>query len=77
MILRESGLMGLLGVALAIPCVIGTARYLESALYGVKPNDPAVWAAAAALLFAVALLAGFAPAWRAARIDPNTALRDQ
>ncbi len=77
MVLRESGVLGVLGVVCAVPCVLGTASYLQSALYGVKPNDPAVWCSAAVLLIAVALLAGFAPAWRAAHIDPNAALRDQ
>ncbi len=77
MVLRESGILGVVGVVCAVPCVFGTARYLQSALYGVKPNDPAVWCSAGALLVAVALLAGFAPAWRAAHIDPNAALRDQ
>jgi putative ABC transport system permease protein len=77
MVLRESAFLGIAGIICAIPCVLGTARYIRSSLYGVAPNDPAVWFAAGTLLFAVALLAGFVPAWHAARIDPNAALRNE
>ena len=55
----------------------GTAgrRYVESQLFGVHANDPAVFALSAVALLAAALAAGFVPAWRAARIDPMRALR--
>ncbi len=75
MVLRESAFVGIAGVLCAVPCVIGTATYIRSSLYGVQPNDPAVWFTAAALLMIVTLLAGFVPAWNAARIDPHAALR--
>jgi macrolide transport system ATP-binding/permease protein len=42
-----------------------------------KPNDPLTLVAAAAILIACAALAGYAPAWRASRIDPMTALRHE
>lgn len=51
------------------------ARALGSVLYQVKPNDPATYIAVAALLFAVAMLATWIPARRAARVDPMLALR--
>jgi putative ABC transport system permease protein len=44
-------------------------------LYGVRPLDPAVLGGVALLLAAVALLASYLPARRAARIDPMVALR--
>ena len=44
-------------------------------LYGVKPVDGAIFTAAAIVLAAVAVLAGWLPARRAARIDPMVALR--
>jgi ABC-type antimicrobial peptide transport system permease subunit len=75
MVLRESAFLGIVGVLCAVPCVLGTSTYIRSSLYGVRPNDPVVWITAAALLIAIAVLAGFVPAWNAARIDPHTALR--
>ena len=77
MVLRESAYLGIAGVMFAIPCVMATGIYIRSALYGVQPNDPAVWLGAGALLVGVALLAGFVPAWRAAHIDPAAALRTE
>jgi putative ABC transport system permease protein len=46
-------------------------------LYGLTATDPLTMAAASAVLFGVALLASFIPAWRAARIDPVAALRQR
>jgi putative ABC transport system permease protein len=50
-------------------------RMLRAVLFEVSPTDPATLIAVTALLVAVALLACFAPALRAARIDPTRALR--
>ncbi|MBV8897669.1 MAG: ABC transporter permease, partial [Acidobacteriaceae bacterium] len=77
MVLRESAYLGIAGVLCAIPCVMAAAGTIRSALYGVKPGDPTNWMAAAVLMIAVALFAGFIPAWNAARIDPHTALRSE
>ena len=77
MILRESGLLGITGVCCAVPCMLSMATYIRSSLYQVRPNDPAVWFAASVLLLTIALLAGFVPAWNAARIDPHAALRTE
>ena len=72
------------GVLLAvIGTLVGTAgalvltRYLQSFLYGVKPSDPLTMVAVAVLLIAVALLASYIPARRAASIEPMEALRTE
>jgi putative ABC transport system permease protein len=75
LVLRE--VVGLTGLAIAagVAGAFLASRSLESLLYGVRPADPATYAAVAALLFGVALLAASIPARRATRIDPTTALR--
>ena len=62
---------GLLGSALAAI----SSRVLETQLFGVSATDPAVFGGAAALMLFTALLAGWAPARAASRIDPMDALR--
>ena len=62
--------LGLLGAAVL-------ARSLAALLFGVDPLDGVTFGAAAALLAVVALAAAAIPAWRAARVDPAIALRDE
>ncbi len=50
---------------------------MTSLLFGVTPTNPGLYAAVCLLLVAVALLASYLPARRAARIDPLVALRDE
>jgi ABC-type lipoprotein release transport system permease subunit len=51
------------------------AKYVGTLLYTLEPRDPATLIGAAIVLTVVALLAGWLPARRAARIDPTTVLR--
>ena len=63
------------GIGLGVAGATLATRLLATALFGVKPLDVATYAAAAALVSAVALLASYIPARRATRIDPMVALR--
>lgn len=53
------------------------SRVLETLLYGVAPADPASFAVAAVLAPLVAAVASMVPAWRATRVNPMTALREE
>jgi putative ABC transport system permease protein len=75
LVLREGMLPVLVGVALGIVGAYGAAGALASQLYGVQVTDLAIHAATPLLLTAVAFLACWLPARRAAKIDPMVALR--
>jgi predicted permease len=64
----------LTGVALGIAGAFAATRILSRLLFGVGATDPAVFAAVAATLLTVGLLASYLPARRAMRVDPVTAL---
>jgi putative ABC transport system permease protein len=63
------------GAALGLAAAIALTRLLSSLLYGVSPTDPITLALVAAVVAAMALLASYLPARRAARVDPTVALR--
>jgi predicted permease len=67
----------LVGLILGLGASAGATRLIRSMLYGTGPLDPAIFAAVATTLLAVAALACLIPAWRAARIDPMEALRTE
>jgi ABC-type antimicrobial peptide transport system permease subunit len=50
---------------------------VRSFLYGIKPNDPLAVGIAVGILMTAAIVAGYAPARRASRIDPMVALRSE
>jgi macrolide transport system ATP-binding/permease protein len=77
MILRQVFILAAVGLAIGVPAAFGTSRLVESFLYGMKPNDPLAITAAVVILLAAAILAGYAPARRASRIDPMVALRHE
>jgi ABC-type antimicrobial peptide transport system permease subunit len=74
-VLVRAGVLVATGAAIGILAGAGAARLLESLLLGVNPLDPAALGAVLVLLIAVALLASYLPARRAARVDPMVALR--
>jgi predicted permease len=65
----------IVGVILGIAAAFGLTRLIASFLFGVKPWDPAVFISVPVILAAVALVAVWLPATRAAKLDPMQALR--
>jgi len=64
------------GIIAGVILSASTASMMASLLYGVRPHDPAVFVVVPLLLFAVAVLASYVPAWRATKVDSLTALRE-
>jgi predicted permease len=77
MILKETGSMMAVGLAAGIVVTVAFTRLVASYLYGLSAVDPITIAAAIGLLAATALLAGYIPAARAARVNPVVALRHE
>ena len=77
LVLRQSLGMAGVGIAIGIPAALALSKLLRTLLYGVTPNDSLSVAAAVIVMAAVAALAAWIPAHRAARIDPMAALRNE
>ena len=75
LVLRQAFAVAALGAAVGLAGALGTSRLLRSLLFEVSPADPGVLAGVCAVLLTVALLAAYAPARRATRVDPVEALR--
>ena len=75
MVLRQAGILVLLGIALGLVAASGGARLMQGLLVGVKPIDPLTYGSVTAVLVGAALLACFLPVRRAMRVDPMVALR--
>ncbi len=73
---RAAMLMGL-GLAAGIAISVAVGRVASSMLFGIEPTDIATYAGVLAALAIVTLAAAAIPAWRATRIDPVTALREE
>ncbi len=75
MVLRETLVLVIAGLALGVPAALLSARLIATQLFGLSPTDPLTLTGAAVVLTVVALAAGYIPARRASRVDPLTALR--
>jgi len=75
LVLGDAMLLVLPGLAIGLAGAFAVTRVLSSLLYRVTATDPTIFTAVPVLLAAVAVLAGYLPARRAARIDPVEALR--
>ncbi|HJZ83236.1 MAG TPA: FtsX-like permease family protein, partial [Pyrinomonadaceae bacterium] len=75
MIMREAVMLVCVGIGVGLPFVFGLTRFAQSMLFDLSPADPLSLFGAALFLFAVAMVAGLAPARRATKVDPLVALR--
>ncbi|PYQ39043.1 MAG: hypothetical protein DMF77_22640, partial [Acidobacteria bacterium] len=75
MVLRESLVPVLAGLAAGLVVAVAGSRVLTAMLFGVEPNDPRTLLASALLLLTTALLAAWLPSRRASRVEPVSALR--
>lgn len=76
-VVRRGLLLAAAGLAAGLAAAFAATRLAASLLVNTSPADPATFAGTAAFLTAVALLASYAPARRATRVDPITTLRSQ
>ena len=74
-VLRQALAVVAAGITVGLAGALAASRLLASLLFEVSPTDPAVFAAIASLLLAVASAAAFLPARRATRADPMVAIR--
>jgi ABC-type antimicrobial peptide transport system permease subunit len=76
LVVRNAMTVILASVVVGVLAARGAATWLENLLYGVGPGDPLTLTLVAAVLLVVAVLASAVPAWRASRVDPVVALRE-
>jgi predicted permease len=77
LVLREALVLVVIGLVIGLVTASLVTKTAASLLYELKPNDPLTIALATLLLAVVAVLAGYFPARRAARVDPMVALREE
>jgi len=75
MVVRQGLVLAVIGVGIGLAGALALSRLISSLLYGVAPHDPVTFGAVTVTLLAVAAVASWLPAMRAARIDPIEALR--
>jgi ABC-type antimicrobial peptide transport system permease subunit len=77
LVLRQGLTVALIGVAIGLAGAFALTRFMHSLLYGVRGTDPLTFGVISLMLAAIAMLASYIPARRAARIDPITSLRSE
>lgn len=75
MVLRETVVLLLVGIAIGVPVTLAATRYVESQLFGLSFFDPLTVAGAVVSIAVVTVAAGYLPARRATKVDPLVALR--
>ena len=77
LILGQGLVLTAIGLGLGLAASVVASRLLNTILFRVRANDPMVYLVVAVVLAGVALAASYVPAWRASRIDPLVALREE
>jgi predicted permease len=77
LVVRQGMELAVIGIAVGLLGAAGLTRVMASLLYGVTTTDAVTFGAVSALLAAVAVAATAIPAWRATRVDPMVALREE
>jgi predicted permease len=77
MILRQGVILAVGGIAAGVGAALLLTRLMQSLLYEITPSDPITFVVVGVVLFVVALVASYLPAWRATRVSPLIALRTQ
>jgi ABC-type antimicrobial peptide transport system permease subunit len=77
MILGQGLIFTAIGVGVGLAIAFFASRVLSGFVVGVSPHDPAIFLSVPVILAMVMMAACWLPAWRAARIDPTLALRQE
>jgi putative ABC transport system permease protein len=77
LVIRQGMELAVIGIAVGLAGAAALTRVMSSLLYGVTPTDAVTFGAVPAVLAAVAFAATAIPAWRATRVDPMVALREE
>jgi len=75
LVLKQGMKMATVGASIGLMGAWSAQRLMSGLLFGISPVDPLTFAGAALFLLVVVMIACWVPAWRAARVDPCTALR--
>jgi predicted lysophospholipase L1 biosynthesis ABC-type transport system permease subunit len=77
LILRQGVMLALMGLGTGLLAALALTGVMRTMLYEVAPTDPVTFLVVGTVLFLVALMASYLPAWRATRVSPVIALRPQ
>jgi putative ABC transport system permease protein len=77
LVLSRAAVMAVVGLAIGAAMAMAVSRLIGAMLFGLTATDPATYAMVLFGVAGIAVLAAAGPAWRASRIDPMVALREE